>query len=167
MRKHPAADKVEARRAGSNVVTISKAAAQVPAKEAAIEATREFLEPHVKSATWSADPPEGLRALRAAQDELFAKGLSQRTLRLASYGLALQLSKRRPGKPTRLYRDSHLYLAARALIEQGYKRSRNEATVEKGSRESASSIIRKALALLDVRMTEKQIDAIVQKYYRE
>jgi hypothetical protein len=57
-----------------------------------------------------------------------------------------------------------LGMAAERLVNRGYLRSRNDARRDKGQGETAATIIVAALARLGVRMTDKQVSAIVLKY---
>ena len=125
--------------------------------EAAIEGTRRFLEGYVQSESWKADADGYACDLRATMDEIAESNMPDWAQHLALRVLFEQTKKRRV-KPTRSYRNMALELAAARLVLRGYAPTRNDETRH---RESASSIICKALDLLDVKMREKQINSIV------
>jgi hypothetical protein len=132
--------------------------------EAAIEDTRRFLGPYVRSEAWQADPPsnelmydlrEKIREVEAMDD------LSAEWTKNFVIWKLLEQTKKRRRKPTRFYRDCAIREAAGRLVLQGYEPTRNEAT----QKDSASSIIWNALRRLgERRLTEKQINSIVLEY---
>jgi hypothetical protein len=69
------------------------------------------------------------------------------------------------GKPTRSWRDNALCVAAHFLVADGYDLTRNEATRDQESAESAASIIRQALKRIsDRKLGEKRLNAILLKH---
>jgi hypothetical protein len=130
--------------------------------EAVIEDTRRFLEGYVQSESWKTDADGYACDLRATMGEIAESNMPDWAKNFAILVLFEQTKKRRkkPTRPTRHYRNMALELAAARLVMQGYKPTRNDETRH---RESASSIICKALELLDVEIIlEKQINAIVR-----
>jgi hypothetical protein len=130
-----------------------------PEVEAAIEETRQFLEPHVNTAFWAADPDPRLEDIFMAIEQIWSAPLPEKTKVLAREALLWEMQKRRK-KPTRRYRDRFLCMAAQRLVPR-YRLSRNDETIDT---ESASSIIQKALARLgETGLAEKQVKDIVLK----
>ncbi len=128
-----------------------------PEVEAAIEEARRFLEPCVSSPSWRADLDRQMITLYDAHIWIDAGSLPQWVKDCVREPLFRAMLKRK-AKPTRRYRNHSIHLAACRLNKYGYHLTRNE---EPRDKESAASIIRKALARLGVRMSEKQINAIV------
>jgi hypothetical protein len=132
-----------------------------PEVEAAIEDTRQFLEPYVQSESWKADPaPKGADAL--FKFEIQGK-LEPAVESIVLSALREQL--KRKTKPTRNYRDTAIQIAAARLVSQGYERSRND---EMRHTESASSIICQALRRLgEKKIKERTIKDIVLVFDRK
>jgi hypothetical protein len=124
-----------------------------------IEDTCQFLEKHMQSESWKADPDGFACGNRAAVDAVEASNLDDWAKPFAILALLEQTRKRR-GKPTRHGRDHAIQLAAARLVGRGYRPTRNDVTADK---ESASSIIHRALQRLGEKLSEKSINGIVAK----
>ena len=127
--------------------------------ETAIEDTCRFLERHMQSESWMADPDIRASDMRATADEIEASNLPDYAKHYAIFAVLEQTKKRR-GKPTRSHRDDAIRRVAIKLVMQGYKPTRNDVTRDK---DSASSIICQALRRLGEKLSEKSINAIVAK----
>ena len=130
--------------------------------ETAIEDTCRFLERHMQSESWMADPDIRASDMRATADEIEASNLPDYAKHYAIFAVLEQTKKRR-GKPTRSHRDDAIRRVAIKLVMQGYKPTRNDVTRDK---DSASSIICQALRRLGEKLSEKSINAIVAKNSR-
>jgi hypothetical protein len=130
--------------------------------DAAIEDTRRFLEHYMQSEPTKADSNRDPRWFdsEAAIDEVEASNLPDWAKNLAILALLEQTKKKRRGRPKQSARDHAIQSAAIKLVMGGYKPTRNDATFD---RASASSIICEALQLLDEKLSEKSINAIVAK----
>jgi len=130
--------------------------------ETAIEDTCRFLERHMQSESWMADPDIRASDMRATADEIEASNLPDYAKHYAIFAV-LEATKKRRGKPTRSHRDDAIRRVAIKLVMQGYKPTRNDVTRDK---DSASSIICQALRRLGEKLSEKSINAIVAKNSR-
>jgi hypothetical protein len=128
-----------------------------PEVEVAVEETRRFLEPYVRSPCWRADVDRQMITLYDAQ-LLIEVSLLPKWVKDSVREPLFNAMLKRKAKPTRHYRNYNIHLAACPLVKRGYLLTRNEVTRDK---QSAAAIIQKALARLGVRMSEKQINAIV------
>jgi len=134
-----------------------------PQVEAAIEETCQFLEHHMQSEFWKADPGGLAGEMGAAIEAVEGSDLPDWAKTLATWAL-LQQTKKRQGRPKRTYRDHAIQKAAvRLVVRRGYRPTRNDQT---RPRASASSIIHHALHRLGEKMTEKRINAVVGDYCR-
>jgi hypothetical protein len=130
-----------------------------PDVEAAVEETRRFLEPYVRSPTWAADPDGLASDMGAALEVIENCEALPDWVRLFAWRAMHPQTKRRSKKPTRRFRNMALRMAAARLLARGYDWSRNDETRHV---ESASSIIHEALKRLGVKkMKEKQVTNIV------
>ncbi len=127
--------------------------------ETAIEEARCLLKGHMESGPWKADPDRMAFAMRETIRDVEERDMPDYMKGRAKLGLS-ELAKKRRKKPTRHYRDMAIQLVARRLRASGYALTRNDET--KGH-DSASSIICKALRLLDEQLSEKQVNAILGK----
>ena len=125
--------------------------------ETAIEDTCRFLERHMQSESWMADPDIRASDMRATADEIEASNLPDYAKHYAIFAVLEQTKKRR-GKPTRSHRDDAIRRVAIKLVMQGYKPTRNDVTRD---RASAASIIYEALRRLGEKMSEKSINAVL------
>jgi hypothetical protein len=127
--------------------------------EAAIEETRLFLEPAVRSHLWKGDPERRQINLMRALN-VIAKNLPPEVYQATREPL-LKAAKKRTHKPRLYFRDCVIAGAASRLIPR-YLPSRNDATEHV---EAASSIVRRALRRLgETTPREKTIKKIVLKY---
>ena len=132
--------------------------------EADIEDTLRFLERHLQSESWKADPDGRACDGRAAIDEVGASNLPDWAKKMAIWALLKQTKNRTARKPTRHVRDDAIRQAAFRLVTRGYKPTRNDVTRD---RTSAASIIHQALNRLGEKMSEKSINAVVLKFGAE
>jgi hypothetical protein len=129
-----------------------------PEVEAAIEETRLFLEPAVRSHLWKRDWERRQIDLMLAL-KYIAKNLPPEVYQATREPL-LKAAKKRTHKPRLYFRDCMIAGAASRLIPR-YLPSRNDETKHV---EAASSIVCKALRRLGETTEEKTIKTIVLKY---
>jgi len=85
--------------------------------ETAIEDTCRFLERHMQSESWMADPDIRASDMRATADEIEASNLPDYAKHYAIFAVLEQTKKRR-GKPTRSHRDDAIRRVAIKLIRR-------------------------------------------------
>ena len=128
--------------------------------EMAIEEARCLLKGHMKSKSWKGDPDRMAFAMRETVRLVEESDMPDYAKRRATLALSEQAKKRPRKKRTLHYRDMAIQLVAARLRALGYASTRNDATKD---HDFASSIICKALRLLDDKLSEKAVNAILGK----